>query len=85
MAGQHEADDLTQKVFNKVSRDLEGFKNCEAADILHDSLETVKTRLNLARARLKNELGHGCNFYHNEQNLRGCDKKLTFKKARKPD
>ncbi|UCF85273.1 MAG: hypothetical protein JSV50_06455 [Desulfobacteraceae bacterium] len=85
LAGHHEAEDLAQEVFNKVNRDLEGFKNREIADILHVSLETVKTRFHLTRARLKNELGYGCDFYHNEQDILGCDRKLTFIKAKKPD
>lgn len=85
LAGHHEAEDLAQEVFNKVSRGLEGFKNREIADILHVSLDTVKIRLHRARARLKNELGDGCDFYHNEQDILACDRKLTFIKAKKHD
>lgn len=60
-----------------ILSDLEGFKNREIVDILQVSLDTVKIRLHRARARLKKELDDGCNFYHNEQNILSCDRKLT--------
>ena len=55
--------------------DLEGFKNREIADILQVSLDTVKIRLHRARARLKEALNEGCDFYHDERNTLACDRK----------
>jgi len=55
--------------------DLEGFENKEIADILQVSLDTVKIRLHRARAKLKEILNEGCDFYHNEQNVFACDRK----------
>lgn len=55
--------------------DLEGFENKEIADILQVSLDTVKIRLHRARAKLKEILNEGCDFYHNEQNIFACDRK----------
>ncbi len=55
--------------------EIEGFKNKEIAEILQVSLETVKTRLHRARARLRQELDDGCIFYRNEHNILACDRK----------
>jgi RNA polymerase sigma-70 factor (ECF subfamily) len=55
--------------------ELEGFTNQEIADILQISLETAKTRLHRARARLKKELENGCDFYLDEQSELLCDRK----------
>jgi RNA polymerase sigma-70 factor, ECF subfamily len=55
--------------------ELEGFKNIEIADVLQISLNTVKIRLHRARAKLKEILNDGCDFYHNEQNALACDRK----------
>lgn len=55
--------------------EIEGFKNREIAEILQVSLDTVKTRLHRARARLKKELDNGCVFYHSEDNILTCDRK----------
>ncbi len=57
--------------------ELEGFKNTEIADILQISLDTVKIRLHRARAKLKAVLNDGCDFYHSEQNVLACDRKLS--------
>jgi RNA polymerase sigma-70 factor (ECF subfamily) len=57
--------------------ELEGFKNREIADILQVSLDTVKTRLHRARARLKKELDDGCTFYYSEQDILACDRKQS--------
>jgi RNA polymerase sigma-70 factor (ECF subfamily) len=57
-----------------ILKELEGFKNREIADILQVSLDTVKTRLHRARAALKKELDHACNFYHNEQGTLACNR-----------
>ncbi|MBU0987590.1 MAG: sigma-70 family RNA polymerase sigma factor [Proteobacteria bacterium] len=55
--------------------DLEGFQNQEIADILQVSLDTVKIRLHRARAKLREILNEGCDFYHSEQNVFACDRK----------
>lgn len=61
-----------------ILSEIEGFKNKEVADILQISLENVKVRLHRARARLKNELNNGCEFYHNEEGALACDRKPIF-------
>ncbi len=66
-----------------ILSEIEGFKNKEIAEILGESLETVKIRLHRARAALKKELDEGCNFYHNEQNILACDRKSAFIKINK--
>jgi len=55
--------------------EIEGLKNREIADVLQVSLDTVKIRLHRARAKLKNELDTGCDFYQNDQNALACDRK----------
>jgi len=68
-----------------VLRELEGFKNQEIADILQLTLENVKVRLHRARARLKQELDEGCDFYHNEEGTLACDRKPILIESKKPD
>jgi RNA polymerase sigma-70 factor (ECF subfamily) len=58
-----------------ILKELEGFKNREIAAILDISLENVKVRLHRARARLKQELADGCDFYLNEEGDLACDRK----------
>ena len=58
-----------------VLSNLEGLSNHEIADILDISLDNVKIRLHRARARLKEALNDGCDFYHNEQSTLACDRK----------
>ena len=58
-----------------VLSDLEGLSNQEISDILEISLNNVKIRLHRARARLKEALNDGCDFYHNEQSILACDRK----------
>lgn len=65
--------------------ELEGFKNREIADILHISLDAVKIRLHRARARLKELLDQGCDFYHDEQSILACDRKPPIIKIKKAD
>jgi RNA polymerase sigma-70 factor (ECF subfamily) len=65
--------------------ELEGFKNREIADILHISLEAVKIRLHRARARLKELLDQGCDFYHDEQSILACDRKPPLIQIKKSD
>ena len=49
--------------------------NKEIAKILNLSLGTVKIRLHRAKAKLKEKLDTGCDFYHDEQNVLSCDRK----------
>ncbi len=65
--------------------EIEELKNKEIAQILDISLDTVKIRLHRARARLKNELDNGCDFYHNDQGSLACDRKPTIIDLRKSD
>ncbi len=58
-----------------ILSDLEELKNNEIAEVLDISLETVKIRLHRARARLKKELQHHCNFYRDDRNELACDRK----------
>ena len=67
-----------------VLKELEGFKNREIADILDISLENVKIRLHRARARLKQELDDGCEFYQNEEGALACYRKPIFIESKKP-
>ncbi|UCH22026.1 MAG: RNA polymerase sigma factor [Deltaproteobacteria bacterium] len=57
--------------------ELEELTNKEIADILDISIENVKIRLHRARAKLKESLNDGCDFYHNEQNVLFCDRKQS--------
>ncbi len=58
-----------------ILSEQEGLTNQEIADALRLTVDTVKIRLHRARARLKKELGNGCNFYRNERNELACDPK----------
>lgn len=58
-----------------ILNELEGFTNREIAEILQISLDTAKIRLHRARARLKESLEAGCDFYLNEQSELACDRK----------
>ena len=58
-----------------VLSELEGLTNKEIAEILDISLENVKIRLHRARAKLKEALNEGCDFYYNDQNILACDRK----------
>ena len=57
--------------------ELEGFTNKEIAEILDISLETAKIRLHRARAKLKESLESGCDFYHDNQSELACDRKQS--------
>lgn len=59
-----------------VLSEVEGFTNKEIAEIAGVSLETVKIRLHRARARLKKEMEFHCNFFRDERNELGCDRKM---------
>ena len=58
-----------------VLKDLKGLSNREIADVLGISQDNVKVRLHRARAKLRNSLSEGCDFYHNEDNVLSCDRK----------
>ena len=53
----------------------EGLTNKEIADTLGVTVDTVKIRLHRARARLRKDLGDGCDFYRDERNEFACDPK----------
>ena len=53
----------------------EGLSNKEIAEALGVTLDTVKIRLHRARARLRNDLGEGCDFYRDDRNEFACDPK----------
>ena len=55
-----------------VLSEHEGLTNQEIADALGVSVATVKIRLHRARARLKKELGRGCDFYRDGRNEFAC-------------
>ena len=60
-----------------VLSELKDLSNQEIADILEISLDNVKIRLHRARAKLRESLSDGCDFYHNEQNVLACDRKRS--------
>jgi RNA polymerase sigma-70 factor (ECF subfamily) len=60
-----------------VMSELEGMSNQKIADVLEISLDNVKVRLHRARAKLREALDSGCDFYHNEQDILACDRKKT--------
>jgi len=68
-----------------ILSELEGFNNKEIADILQLTLDNVKVRLHRARARLKEELDDGCEFYHNDEGTLACDRKPILIASKKPD
>lgn len=68
-----------------ILKEIEGFKNREIAEILQISLDNVKVRLHRARARLKQELDDGCDFYYNEDGSLACDRKPIFVDSSKPE
>ena len=69
-----------------ILSEYEHKSNKEIAEILDISLGTVKIRRHRARAKLKDELDLGCDFYHDDQNVLSCDRKQSpgiFKKIPK--
>ncbi len=60
-----------------VLSEYEHRSNKEIADILNISLGTVKVRFHRAKAKLKEELNSGCDFYHDEKNVLSCDRKQS--------
>jgi len=72
MAGKDNAEDLTQVVFEKVSREFEGMKNREIADILAISVDNVKIRLHRARTQLRKDIKTECNLDRDERNELVC-------------
>lgn len=57
--------------------ELKGFSNREIAEILDISLETAKIRLHRARAKLKEILETGCDFYLDDSSELACDRKQS--------
>jgi RNA polymerase sigma-70 factor, ECF subfamily len=55
-----------------VLSEHEGLTNQEIADALGVTVDTVKIRLHRARARLRKELGSGCELYRDERNELAC-------------
>ena len=68
-----------------ILKEIEGFKNREIADILQLTLENVKIRLHRARARLKQELDDGCDFYHTADGALACDRKPIMIEPKIPE
>ena len=60
-----------------ILNELEGFTNNEIAGILQISLDTAKIRLHRARAKLKESLESGCDFYLDESTELACDRKQS--------
>ena len=60
-----------------VMSEFEGMSNQKIADVLEISLDNVKIRLHRARAKMREALDSGCDFYHNEQEILACDRKKT--------
>jgi len=58
-----------------ILSELEGFKDSEIADIIGLSLQATKIRIHRARARLKDELSKACDFFRDEENEFGCERK----------
>ncbi|MFM9882583.1 MAG: RNA polymerase sigma factor [Burkholderiales bacterium] len=58
-----------------VLKDMEGFKNREVAEILGQSLDTVKIRLHRARENLKQDLVAGCTFHRDDRHEFACDRR----------
>lgn len=60
-----------------VLSEHEGLTNAEVAETLGVTLDTVKIRLHRARARLRKELGGGCDFYRDDRNEFACEPKAA--------
>lgn len=58
-----------------VLSQLEELTNCEIAEVLQVSVDTVKIRLHRARERLKKDLEGHCTFYRDERNEFACDRR----------
>jgi len=63
-----------------ILNELKGFTNKEVAEILQISLDTAKIRLHRARAKLKESLESGCDFYFDESSELACDRKQPVDK-----
>lgn len=53
--------------------DVQGLTNPEIAEMLAESLATVKIRLHRARTRLREALAGGCSFSSDERGVRVCE------------
>ena len=55
--------------------EFEELTNCEVAEILNISIDTVKIRLHRGRAGLRKAMESQCSLYHDERNELMCDRK----------
>jgi RNA polymerase sigma-70 factor (ECF subfamily) len=55
--------------------DMEGLTASEIAQLLGESLPTVKIRLHRARQKLRSALQSDCAFSHDERNVLTCESK----------
>ncbi len=69
-----------------ILSEQEGLSNQEIAQALRLSVATVKIRRHRARARLRQELGDGCNLYRDDRNELACDPRpnVRFLRRRPP-
>ena len=81
---QDEMSECVQRYFNRLSNsfrsvillhDMHELTAPEIAQLLGESLATVKIRLHRARRKLSLALGAGCNFSHDERDVLVCESK----------
>lgn len=79
-----EMSECVQRYFNRLSdsyravillHDMHELTASEIAQLLGESLATVKIRLHRARRKLSVALGAGCNFSHDERDVLVCESK----------
>lgn len=66
-----------------ILSEQEGLTNQQIAEALRLSIDTVKIRLHRARAKLRKELGSGCDVYRDERNELACDPKPNVELVRR--
>lgn len=81
---QDEMSECVQGYLNRLSdsyravillHDMHGLTAMEIAQLLGESLATIKIRLHRARRKLSLALGAGCDFSHDERNVLVCESK----------
>jgi RNA polymerase sigma-70 factor, ECF subfamily len=81
---QGEMSECVQRYFNRLSdsyrsvillHDMHELTAAEIAQLLGESLATIKIRLHRARRKLSLALGGGCNFSHDERDVLVCESK----------